>query len=82
MARSTTGPSPVHLGPRRPTGLSFGYMDVALHPKYKEKWIYLCYIDEVPELSMTSPTACATRTFEAALGPHMGGSRGRLQTEA
>ncbi len=40
----------------RPSGQSFGFMDVALHPNYAENgWIYLCYIDEVPEIVGDEP---------------------------
>ncbi len=40
----------------RPSGQTFGYMDVALHPNYSENgWIYLCYIDETPEIVGQEP---------------------------
>ena len=47
----------------RPSGQSFGFMDVALHPNFAENgWIYLCYIDEVPEIVGDEPNRrCATR---------------------
>lgn len=40
-------PSPAH----RTSGQTFGFMDVALHPRYTENgWIYLCYIHEVGDI--------------------------------
>jgi len=56
----------------RPTGQPFGYMDVALHPNYKENgWIYLCYIDEVPEIIDDEPNRrCATRIVRGRIKDH------------
>ena len=56
----------------RPTGQPFGYMDVALHPNYKENgWIYLCYIDEIPEIIDDEPNRrCATRIVRGRIKDH------------
>jgi len=53
----------------RPTGRPFGYMDVALHPNYPENgWIYLCYIDELPEIVGDEPNRrCATRVVRGRI---------------
>ena len=56
----------------RPAGQPFGYMDVALHPNFKENgWIYLCYIDEVPEIIEDEPNRrCATRIVRGRIKDH------------
>ena len=42
-------PSPARQSSGQREG--FGYMDVALHPRYAENgWIYLCYIHEAPDI--------------------------------
>ncbi len=56
----------------RPSGQPFGYMDVALHPNYAENgWIYLCYIDELPEVVGDEPNRrCATRVVRGRIQNH------------
>ncbi len=53
----------------RPSGQPFGYMDVALHPDYVDNgWIYLCYIDEVPDIVGDEPNRrCATRVVRGRI---------------
>lgn len=56
----------------RPSGQPFGYMDVALHPNYSENgWIYLCYIDEVPDIVGDEPNRrCSTRVVRGRILNH------------